>query len=130
MDEGEKLQDVLGSTIIGAKVLSSSIEGDDQKAVKVKANVEFEIHIWYRTDNDTKVSRTSVKSSDIIEIEKQGAERFKHEKVSVWIKEMPKCVDTAIIREKVVDLVEVQLEYALGAEIIGETLLNVKVFKT
>jgi hypothetical protein len=128
-DEAEKLKDVLGCTIIGAKILSASIEGDDKKGIKVRVDAEIEIHIWVQTDNDTKVSKDIVKTSDIVEIEKQGAERFSQEEVSAWMKEKPKCVDTTIISEKEGDLVAVQLEYVLEAEIIGETLLNVKVFK-
>jgi hypothetical protein len=128
--ESEKLKDVLGCTINGAKVLGASIEGDNKKNIKIRADVESEIHIWYRTDNDTKVSKVDAKTSDIIEIEKQGTERFSHEEVSVWMKEKPKCVESTIISEKEGDLVAVQLEYVLEAEIIGETLLNVKVFKT
>lgn len=128
--EVEKLKNVLGCTINGAKVLGAFIQGDDKKSIKVRVDVEFQIHIWYRTDNDTKVSKVDVKASDIVEIEKQGAERFSHEEVSVWMKENPKCVDTSIISEAGGDLVAVQLEYELGAEIIGETLLNVKVYKT
>ena len=126
--EVEKLKDVLGCTINGAKILSTSIEGGDNKGIKVRVNVEFEIHIWYLTDKDTKVYKVDAKSSDIIEIEKQGAEQFSHEDVSVWMKENPKFVDATIISEKEGDLVAVQLEYVLEAEIIGETLLNVKVF--
>jgi len=126
--ELEKLKDVLGCTINGAKILSTSIEGGDKKGIKVRVDIESEIHIWYLTDNDTKVYKIDAKSSDIIEIEKQGAEQFSHEDVSVWMKEQPKCVDTTIISEKEGNLVAVQLEYVLEAEIIGETLLNVKVF--
>lgn len=127
--EVEKLKGVLGCTINKAKVLSAFIEGDDKKGKKVRADVEFEIHIWYQTDNDTNVSKVNAKSSDIVEIEKEGAEQFSQEEVRVWMKEKPKCIDTAIIREKEGERVDVQLEYVLEAEIIGETLLNVKVFK-
>ena len=84
--------------------------------------------MWYLTDKDTKVHKVDAKSSDIIEIEKQGTGEFSHEDVSVWMKENPKFVDATIISEKEGDLVAVQLEYVLEAEIIGETLLNVKVF--
>lgn len=126
--EAGKLEDVLGCTINGARILSASIEGDDIKGKKVRVNVEFEIHIWYQTDSDTKVYKVDAESSDIIEIEKQGTERFSHEDVNVWMKEKPKCIDAAIISEKEGDLIAVQFEYVLEAEIIGETLLNVKVF--
>lgn len=128
--ELEKFKDVLGCTVNGVKVLSTSIEGDDKKGQKVRVDVEFEIHIWYRADNDTKVYKTDAKVSDIIEVAKQGTEQFSNEDVKVWMKEKPKCVDTAIISEKEGDLVAIQLEYVLEAEIVGDTLLNVKVYKT
>lgn len=125
--EMEKLKDVLGCTINGAKILSTSIEGD-KKGINVRVNVEFVIHIWYLADKDTKVYKIDAKSSDIIKVEKQGPEQFSHEDVSVRMKEKPKCIGTTIISEEEGDLVAVQLEYVLEAEIIGETLLNVKVF--
>jgi hypothetical protein len=128
--ELEMFKDVLGCAVSGANILGASIEGDDKKGKKARADVEFKIHIWYRTDNDTKVYKADAKSSDLIEIEKQGTERFSHENVKVWMKEKPKCVDAAVISEKEGDLVAVQLEYVLEAEIVGETLLNVKVYKT
>jgi len=127
-DEAGKLKEILGCTVSGAKILSASVEGDYIKGKKVKADVEFEIHIWYQSDQDTKVYKVNAVSSDIIEIEKQGAERFSQEDVKVWLKEKPKCIDASIVSEKEGDLVAVQLEYVLEAEIIGETLLNVKVF--
>ena len=127
--ELEKFKDFLGCYVNGAKVLSASIEEDDKKSKKVKVDVEFEIHIWYRTDNDTKVYKAYTRSSDMIEIEKQGSETFSREDAKAWIKEKPKCVDTAIISEKEGDLVAVQLEYVLEAEVLGETLLNVKVYR-
>ncbi len=128
--EAEKLKDVLGCTINGSRVLNAFIEGEGKKSIKVRVNTEFEIHIWYRTDTDTKVSKFNANSSDLVEIEKQGTERFSHEEVSVWMKEKPKSVDTTIISGKEGDLVAVQLEYVLEAEIIGETVLSVRVFKT
>lgn len=127
-DGAGKPKEVLGCTINGAKILNASIEGDYKKGKKIRATVEFEIHIWYQTDQDTKVYKVNAESSDIIEVEKQGAERFSNEDVKVWMKEKPKCIDAAIVSEKEGDLVAVQLEYVLEAEIIGETLLNVKVF--
>lgn len=125
----EKFKDVLGSAVNGAKIVSASIEGDDKKGKKVRTDVEVELHIWYRSDNDTKVYKANAIFSDMIEVEKQGAEQFSHEDVKVWVKEKPKCVDTAIISENEGDLVAVQLEYALEAEIVGETLLKVKVYR-
>jgi len=126
--EGEMIKDVLGGTINRAKILSTSIEEDDNRGIKVRVNAEFEIHIWYWSDNDTKVYKVNAESSDIIEIKKQGPENFSHVDVSVWMKEKPEYIDAAVIGENKGDQIAVQLEYALEAEIIGETLLNIKVF--
>lgn len=126
--ELEKLKDVLGGMVNRAKILSTAIEEDDNKGIKIRVDAEFEVHIWYLSENDTKIYKIDVKSSDMIVIEKQGAEQFNHEDLSVWIKEKPKCVDAAIISEKEGGLVSVQLEYVLEAEIIGEAVLNVKVY--
>lgn len=128
VDEAERMKDILGCAINGARVLNAAIEGDDIRGKKVRADVEFEIHIWYRTDQDTKVYKANAKSSDIIEVEKQGTGQFSQEDVKVWMKENPKYIDAAIVRENEGNLVAVQLEYVLEAEIVGETLLNVKVF--
>jgi hypothetical protein len=128
--EPEKIKEVLGCAVNGARILDASIEEDVTKGKKVRVNAELEIHIWYRTDSDTKVYRTITETSDIVEVEKQGAERFSHEDVKMWMKEKPKCVGAALVSEKEGDLVAVELEYVLEAEIIGETLLNVKVYKT
>ena len=122
----DEMKDVLGCAVNGAKILSASIEGDDKKGIKVRTTVEFDLHIWYRTDNDTRVHKVNAQSSDIVEIEKQGPERFSHEEVSVRMKEKPKCVDTSIITKKEGDLVAVQLEYVLEAEIIGENITYCK----
>ncbi len=128
--EMETLKDVLSCTVNGAKILNASIEGRDKNSIKVRVNSEFEIHIWYMTDSDTNVYKVNAQSSDLIEIVKPGADRFTREEVNAWMKEKPKCIDTTIISEKEGNQVAVQLEYVLEAEIIGETLLNVKVYKT
>ena len=125
--EGEKLTDILGCTITGAKVSGSSIEEDDRKGKKVKVSLRLDIHAWYRSENDTKVSKTNAEFSNIIEIAKQGPENYRNEEVKVLMRRMPKCVEKAIV-QKEGNLAEVQIESELEAEIIGETVLNVKVF--
>jgi spore coat protein E len=125
--ETENPVDVLGCIISESKILSSFIERDNERGKQVRANVKSDIHVWYRIGRDTRISKISAEFSDIIEVAQQGTESFSHEEVNVWIKEKPKCVD-AIVAEG--NLIIVQLEYALEAEIIGETTLTVKVFET
>jgi len=126
--KAEKLRDILGCTVSGAKILSAFPEEDDKNGKKARVDVLFEIHIWYWADNETKVYKADATTSDVIEFEKQGVESFRNEEVQAWMKEKPKCVDVKLVSGKEEDLVEVQLEYVLEAELIGETMLNVKVF--
>lgn len=128
INEEDKCTEILGCTIIGAKVLSSFIEGDDGKSKKVNVKLGFDLHIWYKSKNDTKISKVNAELSDIVEIANQGTENYSHEDVYVWIKGIPKCVDKPVI-QKEENLVAVQLEYVLESEIIGETAINVKVFE-
>lgn len=125
--EGERLTDILGCTVTGAMITGSSIEEDDGNGKKVKVSLKLDIHAWYRSENDTKVSKTSAEFTNVIVIAKQGPENYKNEEVKVLTRRMPKCVEKAVV-QKEANLVEVQIESELEAEIIGETVLNIKVF--
>lgn len=129
-DEGENNPDVLGCCVCGAKILGSSIEEDIGKGKKARAKVKFDIHIWYRTGSETKVAKISTEFSDVIEIAKQGTETFCDERVSVWMKEEPKCLKPVVIGNPEGNQIAVEMEYILEAEIIGEALISVRVFDT
>ncbi len=129
-DEAQINPEVLGCCVCGAKVLSSCIEGDIEEGKKAKAKVKFDIHIWYRTDSDTKVAKVNTEFSDIIEVSKQGAQGFSHEELNVWMKEEPKCLEPVIIGNSEGSQIAVEMEYVLEAEIIGEAVLSVRVFDT
>lgn len=129
INEEDNHIEILGCTITGAKVLSSSIEGSDVKSKKVKVNLNFDLHIWYQSKGDTKISKVNAELSDIVEIANQGTENYSHEDVYVWIRGIPKCADIPVITQTGGNLVAVQIEYVLEAEIIGETAINVKVFE-
>ena len=129
-DEGENDPEVLGCCVCGANVLSSSIEADIEEGKKAKAKVKFDIHIWYRTGSDTKVAKVSTEFSDIIEVCKQGTQGFTQEKLSVWMKDEPRCLEPVVIDNSEGNQIAVEMEYILEAEIIGKAMLSVKVFDT
>lgn len=122
--------DVLGCTICKATVLRVCIESDDDQSKIVRAEVKFEMHIWYRQNRDSYVAKMSIEFADSIVILKRGTESFSDEKAFVLIKEKPKCLETINITNAEKNKIAVQIEYTLEAEIIGETILNVKVFET
>jgi hypothetical protein len=129
-EQGDNNPDVLGCSVCGVEVLGSSLEDDAGVSKKVKARVKFDIHIWYRSENDTKVAKISTEFQDHIEVGNQGTEDFKHEQVRVWIKEEPKCMEPVLIGNPEGDQIAVEVEYVLEAEIIGEALLKLRVFDT
>jgi len=78
---------------------------------------------------DTKIAKVSTNFSDIVMIDAQGAGAFKNEEVRTWIQKDPKYTGASIIEEQEGYGVKVLVEYELGAEIVGQTTLNVKVLK-
>lgn len=128
LSEEENITNILGCTVTGAKISGSSIEDDDNKGKRVKVSLRLDIHIWYRSENDTKVSKANAEITNVVEIAKQGAEDYSNEEVKVWIRQIPKCVDKAAAAQTEGNFAAVQIESELEAEIIGETVLNVKVF--
>ncbi len=129
INEEDKHIDILGCKISGAKILRSSIEGDDGKSKQVKVDLNFGIHVWYKSNDDTRISKVNAVLTDIINIEKQGNEEFSHEDVYVWIRGTPKCIGNPVVVQTGENMVAVQIEYMLEAEVIGETVINVKVFE-
>lgn len=125
-DEGQ----VLGCTLCRAKVKGSFIEGVFDKSIRIKAEVQSHLHIWYEADNDTKVIEVCTIFSDYLEIDKQGFENYCNEEVFIRLKEEPKCLETIYITNAEKNQITVQIEYTLEAEVIGDTVLNVKVFET
>ena len=107
-----------------------SIENVSDKSKKIKTEVQFDIHIWYRVDNVTKVIKMGTEFTDKFEIIKFGSGFYSNEEAFVWLKEDPRCLETIHIINPEKNQSAIQIEYTLGAEIIGDTALNVKVFET
>ena len=89
--------------------------------------MKFDTHLWYGLGSDTKVAKVSTKFLDTVKINAQGSEQYSGEEVRAWIKQAPKCTKTSIIDGHEGASVNVQVEYELGAEIVGQTTLNVRV---
>lgn len=125
--ERKKPTQILGCIITDAEILSCSFEGNVDNGKAVKVNIKFDTHLWYGLGGDTKVEKISTKFSDIVKINAQGSEKYSDEEVRAWIIQEPRCARTSIIEGREGASVRVEAEYELGAEIIGQTALNVKV---
>ncbi len=125
--ERKRPTQILGCIITDAEVLSCCFGGNVENAKEVRVNVKFDTHLWYGLGSDTKVAKVSTKFLDTVKINAQGSEQYSGEEVRAWIKQAPKCTKTSIIDGHEGASVNVQVEYELGAEIVGQTTLNVRV---
>ncbi len=125
--ERKKPTKILGCIITDAEISDCSFEGNVENGKAVRVNGKFDTHLWYGLGGDTKVAKASAKFSDVVTIYAQGAEKYSDEEIRAWVSQAPKCCGTSIIDGHEGACVKVQVEYELGAEIVGQTTLNVKV---
>ncbi|MGD9579606.1 MAG: outer spore coat protein CotE [Syntrophorhabdus sp.] len=128
--EGKKPTEILGIIITDAEVSSCALEGNIKNGKVVRINGTFDVHLWYALNGDTKAVKTSNTFSDIVMVYGQESEKYNHEDVRAWIPKTPKCSGTAIVDGPQGPVVTAAVEYKLGAEIVGQTVLNVKVIHT
>lgn len=110
--------------------MSCSLEENVKNGKGVKVNGKFDINLWYGLSGDTRVAKVSANFSDIVVINAQGGEKFINEEVRAWIQKSPAYSGASITDRQEEPGILVQVEYELGAEIIGQTALNVKVIKS
>jgi len=125
--ERKRPTQILGCIITDAEISGCSFEGNVEKGKAVRVNIKFDTHLWYALGNDTKVAKASTKFSDVVTINEKGAEAYSDEEVRAWIKQAPKCTRTSVVDGHEGAGVKAQIEYELGAEIVGLTTLNVRV---
>ncbi len=129
-NERKKPAEILGITITNAEISSSTFEGNIKNGKVVRIKGAFDVHLWYALNGDTKVAKTSSKFSDIVMVSGQEAEKYNNEEVRAWIQSAPKCSGTSIVDGPEGPGVTATVEYELGAEIVGQTTLSVKVIYT
>lgn len=125
--EGKKPTEILGIIITDAEIISSALEGNIKGGKVVRVDGIFDTHLWYALNGDTKVAKVSTKFSDIVMVYGQEAEKYNNEEVRAWIQKTPKCSGTSIVAGPEGPVVKATVGYELGAEIVGETTLSVKV---
>lgn len=129
-NDGKKPEEILGTVITNAEILSWTLEGNINNGKAVRVEGTFDVHLWYVLNGDTKVAGTSSKFSDVVMIHGQDAEKFSNEEVRAWTRRTPKCSRTSITDGPEGPGVTATVEYELGAEIAGQTIIDVKVFNT
>lgn len=127
-NEGKKPEEILGTIITNAGILNWTLEGNINNGKAVRVEGIFDVHLWYALNGDTKVASASSEFSDIVMIHEQDAEKYGNEEVRVWIQRIPKCSRASITDGPEGPGITATVEYELGAEIMGQTELGVKVF--
>jgi spore coat protein E len=126
-NERKRPTEILGISITNAEILSSAFEGNIKNGKVVRIKGTFDVHLWYALNGDTKAAKVSTNFSDIVMVNGQEAEKYSNEEVRAWIQKIPKCSGTSITDGPEGPGAIATIEYELGAEIVGQTTLNVKV---
>jgi spore coat protein E len=126
--EGKKPEEILGTIITNVGILSWTVEENINNGKSVRVEGIFDAHLWYALNGDTKVASASSEFSDIVVIHGRDSERYSNEEVRAWIQRVPWCSRTSITDGPEGPGITATVEYELGAEIMGETELGVKVF--
>lgn len=128
--EGKEPAEILGIIINKAEISNYALEGNVKNGKIVRIKGTFDVHLWYALNGDTKVTKVSTKFSDIVIVSGHETEKYNNEEVRAWIQKTPQCSGTSIIDGPEGPGVTATVKYELGAEIVGQTTLNVKVIKT
>ena len=126
-NERKKPTEIMGAAITNAQISSSTFEGNVKNGKIVRIKGTLDVHLWYALNGDTKIAKSSTKFSEIVMVSGQEAEKYSNEEVRAWIQEAPRCSGTSIIDGPEGPAVAATVEYALGAEVVGQTTLSVKV---
>jgi hypothetical protein len=125
--ERKKPTEILGINVTNAQISSSTFEGNIKNGKVVRIKGTFDVHLWYALNGDTKVAKVNTKFSEIVMVSGQEAEKYNNEEVRAWIQKAPKCSGTSIVDGPEGPGVKATVAYELGAEIVDQTTLSVKV---
>ncbi|AOT71520.1 outer spore coat protein CotE [Geosporobacter ferrireducens] len=121
---------VLGCTITNAKIVDSKFENSNIKNINVRVNGQFEIHVWYEANGDTKISKNIAKFSELIQVENiegisLSTETDHKSSIITKINKDPVSLGTSVVNISGVPTIAIQVEYELGVEVVGEVRLEV-----
>ena len=133
-EEDIELKQVLGCFIADTIITKSECENFCSENIDIIVEGEFKVHIWYGTNEDTRISKGSAKFSEIISVENlEGTIYHKKEdlnkNISTWINKKPVCVGSMVVNKNGTSTVAIQVEHELGVEVVGEAKINIRSYK-
>lgn len=114
-------------SILGCWIINHEFEASKLATNIVRIEGEFEINIWYSTENNTRtdIIRHTIKYTKEIETRQIVKDYLENsDDILARILQHPTCTNARIFDEAV----EVDISFEITAEIIGETKMKVTVF--
>lgn len=120
----------LGCSIKNAKLKSSRFEEMNDQILYVRVNGEFDLHVWVEVNEDTKVTKRTIRFSDVIPVESlEGTnyyeEGFDNKTIIPWLNKEPVSLGTMVVNRAGVSEISIEVEYEIGVEILEKTRMNV-----
>lgn len=130
VNKNEAPSGVLGCIITNAEIVDTKFENSNRKIINVRVDGKFEVHVWYLSNGDTKISKNIAKFSKVIEVENIEEISFDKESdhrssIIAKINKGPAVLGTSLVNQSGVPTIAIQVEYELEIEVTGEVRLKV-----
>lgn len=116
---------VLGQVVANPRIISAEVTGFGA-ARTVRVTGGLDLHIWYRTQEDTRVARMPVQFTEEILVRPAGNEPFRELTATARVVGRPECTEVALLGTSATGRAfraEVKLD--LEVEVIGVTELDI-----
>ncbi len=122
-------QVIANPRIIGAEVTGSGSSTGGSDAVRaVRVTGGLDLHIWYRTHEDTRVVRMPVQFTEDIVVPPPGDEPFRDLTATAHVTGRPECTEVELLGTTATGRVfRARVKLDVDVEIVGITELNVQV---
>lgn len=120
---------VLGCNIAGAKIIEYSFEDVSAEMGNIKVNGSFDVHLWYESNGDTYVEKTTEHFSNVLPVKNLGGEFFCDKQVLGKFTKTPTSSGAMIINKAGVPTIAVQVKYELSVEAFGQAKLDILTYQ-
>lgn len=128
-NDGAGPEKVLGGTVTGMDIKECVLKQKTASGCQVEISGEYGVHIWYQTDETTKIFKEMISFKNVLDVlTPPEEETVGHQEMRTWVEKQPECSQKLIKQAKTDEnIIEVTITYDLGVEIIGESSMYVKI---
>lgn len=120
---------VLGCNITGAKITECCFEDVSEELGNVKVTGHFDVHLWYESNGDTFVGKTTECFSNVIPLKNLGGEFYSEKQVLALITKHPISSGIMIINKAGVPTIEINVKYDLSVEAFGQAKIDIVTYQ-